>query len=102
MEFCFLTSDNRIVISMSQSIVDFDQSGKTTTKEMALSIHSLMQLKRFKRGMKTWGKWLDENIDHWKSMVLYRAYSAAHFRNMYLVLKLRSELCTLRKSFTKF
>ncbi|ONK78880.1 uncharacterized protein A4U43_C01F520 [Asparagus officinalis] len=37
-------------------------------------------LEAFKRAMKTWGKWIDENMKDRENLVFYRGYSTAHFR----------------------
>ncbi|XP_057421190.1 protein trichome birefringence-like 5 [Lotus japonicus] len=34
----------------------------------------------YRKAMKTWGKWIDANINPRKQMVYYRGYSSAHFR----------------------
>ncbi|XP_065851321.1 protein trichome birefringence-like 5 [Euphorbia lathyris] len=34
----------------------------------------------YRRSLRTWGKWIDENINPSKQMVFYRGYSSAHFR----------------------
>ncbi|KAL5699666.1 Protein trichome birefringence-like 5 [Ranunculus cassubicifolius] len=34
----------------------------------------------YTRAMKTWGKWIDANIDPTKKLVFYRGYSSAHYR----------------------
>ncbi|XP_073001402.1 protein trichome birefringence-like 5 [Typha latifolia] len=34
----------------------------------------------YRRAMKTWGRWIDKNVDPTKSLVFYRGYSTAHFR----------------------
>ncbi|KAG1326898.1 putative protein trichome birefringence-like 5 [Cocos nucifera] len=37
-------------------------------------------IEAFRRAMKTWGKWIDDNMDPARKLVFYRGYSAAHFR----------------------
>ncbi|ERN07409.1 hypothetical protein AMTR_s00019p00245310 [Amborella trichopoda] len=37
-------------------------------------------LEGYKRAMRTWGKWIDQNLDPKKYLVFYRGYSNAHFR----------------------
>ncbi|CAL0330313.1 unnamed protein product [Lupinus luteus] len=34
----------------------------------------------YRRAIKTWGKWIDNNINPKKQLVYYRGYSSAHFR----------------------
>ncbi|KAI4335320.1 hypothetical protein L6164_013977 [Bauhinia variegata] len=34
----------------------------------------------YRRALKTWGKWIDDNINPLKQTVYYRGYSSAHFR----------------------
>lgn len=34
----------------------------------------------YRRAMKTWGRWIDENLNPSKKLVFYRGYSSAHFR----------------------
>ncbi|XP_045811874.1 protein trichome birefringence-like 5 [Trifolium pratense] len=34
----------------------------------------------YRRAIKTWGKWIDNNINPKKQIVYYRGYSSAHFR----------------------
>lgn len=42
----------------------------------------------YRRALKTWGKWIDDNIKPSKQLVFYRGYSSAHFRytNMLFIL----------------
>ncbi|XP_010913702.1 protein trichome birefringence-like 5 [Elaeis guineensis] len=37
-------------------------------------------IEAFRRAMRTWGKWIDNNMDPARKLVFYRGYSAAHFR----------------------
>ncbi|GLJ14219.1 hypothetical protein SUGI_0228260 [Cryptomeria japonica] len=37
-------------------------------------------LKAFRKALKTWGHWVDNNIDPNKTKVFFRGYSASHFR----------------------
>ncbi|KAG7555952.1 PMR5 N-terminal domain [Arabidopsis suecica] len=34
----------------------------------------------YRRSLKTWAKWIDENVNPKKQLVFYRGYSSAHFR----------------------
>ena len=34
----------------------------------------------YRKAIKTWGKWIDDNINPRKQIVYYRGYSNAHFR----------------------
>ncbi|XP_042442079.1 protein trichome birefringence-like 5 [Zingiber officinale] len=34
----------------------------------------------YKKAIKTWGRWIDHNVDPAKQLIIYRGYSAAHFR----------------------
>lgn len=34
----------------------------------------------YRKAIKTWGKWIDNNINPKKQIVYYRGYSSAHFR----------------------
>ncbi|XP_009763711.1 protein trichome birefringence-like 5 [Nicotiana sylvestris] len=36
-------------------------------------------LEAYRRALKTWAKWIDENMSHEK-LIIYRGYSSAHFR----------------------
>jgi len=92
-----------ISLSVSQSIADFDHPSsirKNYYKENGVVYPQFDAAEAFKRAMRTWGKWIDENIDHRKSLVFYRGYSAAHFRYILsLLLKLRNRepnlMCTV-------
>ena len=35
--------------------------------------------KAYRKAIKTWGRWIDNNVDRSK-LIIYRGYSAAHFR----------------------
>lgn len=37
-------------------------------------------IEAYRRAMRTWGKWIDKNMDPAKNLVFYRGYSTAHFR----------------------
>ncbi|GAB4853488.1 Protein trichome birefringence-like 5 [Ancistrocladus abbreviatus] len=37
-------------------------------------------IEAYRRALKTWAKWIDDNINPAKKLVFYRAYSSAHFR----------------------
>lgn len=34
----------------------------------------------YRKAIKTWGKWIDNNVNPRKQIVYYRGYSSAHFR----------------------
>jgi hypothetical protein len=34
----------------------------------------------YRRSLKTWAKWIDQNVNPKKQLVFYRGYSSAHFR----------------------
>lgn len=34
----------------------------------------------YRRSLRTWGKWIDKNVNPEKQLVFYRGYSSAHFR----------------------
>jgi hypothetical protein len=37
----------------------------------------------YRRALKTWAKWIDQNVDPKKQLVFYRGYSSAHFRYIF-------------------
>ncbi|KAE8672086.1 Protein trichome birefringence-like 5 [Hibiscus syriacus] len=37
-------------------------------------------IEAYRRALKTWGKWIDDNIKPAKQLVFFRGYSSAHFR----------------------
>ena len=40
----------------------------------------LKMLEAYKRALKTWAKWVDNNIDTNRTRVFFRGYSVTHFR----------------------
>ncbi|XP_043707939.1 protein trichome birefringence-like 5 [Telopea speciosissima] len=54
--------------------------GKNYYKEGDFLYPRLDAIEAYKRAMKTWGKWIDQNINPAKKLVFYRGYSSAHFR----------------------
>jgi hypothetical protein len=37
----------------------------------------------YRRALRTWGKWIDKNVNPKKQLVFYRGYSSAHFRYIF-------------------
>ncbi|KAJ4957930.1 hypothetical protein NE237_025041 [Protea cynaroides] len=54
--------------------------GKNYYKEGDFLYPRFDPIEAYKRAMKTWGKWIDQNINPAKKLVFYRGYSSAHFR----------------------
>ncbi|XP_047941967.1 protein trichome birefringence-like [Salvia hispanica] len=51
---------------------DYYQQGSHVYSELNV-------LEAFRRAMKTWGRWVDANVDPRKSLVFFRGYSASHY-----------------------
>jgi hypothetical protein len=41
---------------------------------------SLEVMDAYKRGLTTWARWVDKNIDSRRTQVVFRGYSLTHFR----------------------
>ncbi|RZC60616.1 hypothetical protein C5167_022384 [Papaver somniferum] len=41
----------------------------------------LDMIKAYKKGVTTWGKWIDNNIDPNKTQIVFRGYSVSHYRS---------------------
>ncbi|RZC71173.1 hypothetical protein C5167_034372 [Papaver somniferum] len=54
--------------------------GKNYYKEGDVVYPQFDAVEAYRRSMRTWGKWIDQNIDPTKKLVFYRGYSSAHFR----------------------
>ncbi|KAI3870908.1 hypothetical protein MKW92_035463 [Papaver armeniacum] len=54
--------------------------GKNYYKEGDVIYPQFDAVEAYRRSMRTWGKWIDQNIDPTKKLVFYRGYSSAHFR----------------------
>ncbi|KAF9616296.1 hypothetical protein IFM89_029072 [Coptis chinensis] len=54
--------------------------GKNYYKEGDVIYPRFDAIEAYRRAMRTWGMWIDENIDPTKKLVFYRGYSSAHFR----------------------
>lgn len=39
----------------------------------------LSSLEAYKRGLRTWAKWVDKNVDRRRTKVFFRGYSVSHF-----------------------
>ncbi|KAK6918078.1 PC-Esterase [Dillenia turbinata] len=54
--------------------------GKNYYKEGDFLYPQLDVIEAYKRALRTWAKWIDNNIDPTKKLVFYRGFSSAHFR----------------------
>ncbi|XP_054803164.1 protein trichome birefringence-like isoform X2 [Prosopis cineraria] len=54
--------------------------GKDYYQEGSHVYEELNVLEAFRRAITTWSRWVDANVNPSKSMVLFRGYSASHFR----------------------
>ncbi|XP_021750982.1 protein trichome birefringence-like 5 [Chenopodium quinoa] len=54
--------------------------GKNYYKEGDYVYPKFDAVEAYKKALKTWGEWIDKNLDPERQMVFYRAYSSAHFR----------------------
>ncbi|KAJ6355055.1 hypothetical protein OIU77_005614 [Salix suchowensis] len=54
--------------------------GKNYYKEGDYLYPKFDAVEAYRRALKTWAKWIDQNVDPKKQLVLYRGYSSAHFR----------------------
>ncbi|OVA13030.1 PC-Esterase [Macleaya cordata] len=54
--------------------------GKNYYKEGDFIYPQFDAVEAYRRAMRTWGKWIDRNINPAKKLVFYRGYSSAHFR----------------------
>lgn len=54
--------------------------GKNYFKEGDYLYPKFDAVEAYRRALKTWGKWIDDNIKPSKQLVFYRGYSSAHFR----------------------
>lgn len=62
-----------IKLGVKFSRKDYYQEGSHVYDEMNV-------LEAFRRAITTWGRWVDTNVNPSKSIVLFRGYSASHFR----------------------
>ncbi|PIA40888.1 hypothetical protein AQUCO_02400150v1 [Aquilegia coerulea] len=54
--------------------------GKNYYKEGDVVYPHFDAIEAYRRAMRTWGKWIDANIDPKNKLVFYRGYSSAHYR----------------------
>ncbi|XP_021277043.1 protein trichome birefringence-like 5 [Herrania umbratica] len=54
--------------------------GKNYFKEGDYLYPKFDAVEAYRRALKTWAKWIDENVKPAKQLVFYRGYSSAHFR----------------------
>ncbi|KAL5549811.1 hypothetical protein UlMin_005042 [Ulmus minor] len=54
--------------------------GKNYYKEGDYLYPKFDSVEAYRRSLKTWGKWIDVNVNPKKQLVFYRGYSTAHFR----------------------
>ncbi|KAA0047563.1 protein trichome birefringence-like 5 [Cucumis melo var. makuwa] len=54
--------------------------GKNYYKEGDVLYPQFDAVEAYRRALKTWGNWIDNNINPAKQLVFYRGYSSAHFR----------------------
>ncbi|KAJ6699761.1 PROTEIN TRICHOME BIREFRINGENCE-LIKE 9-RELATED [Salix purpurea] len=54
--------------------------GKNYYKEGDYLYPKFDAVEAYRRALRTWGKWIDKNVNPKKQLVFYRGYSSAHFR----------------------
>ncbi|KAI6682653.1 hypothetical protein NL676_036534 [Syzygium grande] len=54
--------------------------GKNYYKEGDYVYPKFDAVEAYRRALRTWAKWIDENVNPEKQLVFYRGYSSAHFR----------------------
>ncbi|KDP35862.1 hypothetical protein JCGZ_10642 [Jatropha curcas] len=54
--------------------------GKNYYKEGDYLYPQFDAVEAYRRALRTWGKWIDENVNPAKQLIFYRGYSSAHFR----------------------
>ncbi|KAF3329660.1 protein trichome birefringence-like 5 [Carex littledalei] len=54
--------------------------GKNYYQEGGVLYPKFDAVEAYRRAIRTWGKWIDRNLDPTKTTVFYRGYSTAHFR----------------------
>lgn len=54
--------------------------GKNYYKENGAIYPQFDATEAYKRALRTWGKWIDDNLNPNKTLVFYRGYSTPHFR----------------------
>lgn len=54
--------------------------GKSYFKEGDYIYPRFDAVEAYRRALKTWGEWIDQNLNPARQLVFYRAYSSAHFR----------------------
>ncbi|KAJ4830782.1 hypothetical protein Tsubulata_031162 [Turnera subulata] len=54
--------------------------GKNYYKEGDYLYPKFDSVEAYRRALKTWGKWIDQNLNTRKKLIMYRGYSSAHFR----------------------
>ncbi|KAL8128800.1 hypothetical protein V2J09_017955 [Rumex salicifolius] len=54
--------------------------GKNYFREGDQVYGQLDAVEAYRRAFKTWGRWIDKNVNPKKQLVFYRGYSSAHFR----------------------
>ncbi|KAG2300038.1 hypothetical protein Bca4012_011622 [Brassica carinata] len=54
--------------------------GKNYYKEGDVIYPKFDATEAYRRALKTWAKWIDQNVNPQKQLVFYRGYSSAHFR----------------------
>nr|VDD33107.1 unnamed protein product [Brassica oleracea] len=54
--------------------------GKNYYKEGDFIYPKFDATEAYRRALKTWAKWIDQNVNTQKQLVFYRGYSSAHFR----------------------
>ncbi|CAN6863612.1 unnamed protein product [Brassica oleracea] len=54
--------------------------GKNYYKEGDFIYPKFDATEAYRRALKTWAKWIDQNVNPQKQLVFYRGYSSAHFR----------------------
>ncbi|KAI3870027.1 hypothetical protein MKW92_024555 [Papaver armeniacum] len=55
-------------------------NGKNYFQEGNYLYPKLDMIKAYKKGVTTWGKWIDNNIDPNKTQIVFRGYSVSHYR----------------------
>lgn len=54
--------------------------GKNYYKEGDVVYPKFDAVEAYRRSLRTWGRWIDKNVNPAKQLVFYRGYSSAHFR----------------------
>lgn len=80
-----ITSDNVYAMYNVMNLIDFLSLSKTLSskdyyQEGTHVYGELNVVEAFRKALTTWARWVDANVSPKKSHVLFRGYSASHFR----------------------